>query len=259
MSARTRKNAIRTRTNAVPSHLPILQLGVSIWNQWRANEPLVTPNLRNADLSGFHLENINLCRADLRGANLSSAYLYEADFQEANLRQANLTRAGLIGANLHRANMAGACIQQAYLGQSDLSNANLAHTNLNKADLQSALLTHTTFTHANLAEADLSHSFDLSAAQLTSAKDPHLAEFCDELRMQMGLPIKIPSSAAFSSQTQRDRPSESERSELEPIPFGSSRQPARDQHHTNDDAIEVFQPARKATKGLPALRRLALQ
>lgn len=184
-----------------PSHLAILQLGVSIWNQWRANEPLVKPNLRNADLSGFHLENVNLCRADLRGANLSNAYLYEADFQEADLRRADLTRAGLIGANLHRANLAGACIQQAYLSQSDLSCANLKRSNLCKADLQSAILTETLLAHAKLSEADFSNSFDLTAVQLAAADDVHLADFSDTLRLQLGLtPKKVEPEIIFSQE-----------------------------------------------------------
>ena len=207
MLAQTRKKAPRKRrslskpafSRIAPSNLAILQLGVSIWNQWRANEPLTKPNLRNADVSGFHLENVHLCRADLRGANLSSAYLYEADFQEADLRKANLTRAGLIGANLHRANLAGACMQQAYLGQSDLSNANLAHSQLQQADLQSAILTQTKFKHVSLAEADLSGSFDLTASQLLLAADAHLAYFADTLSLQMGLtPANIESESLIS-------------------------------------------------------------
>jgi len=262
MSARTRQKEKRTRIHTGssqgnaqgnsrklshgPSHLPILQLGVSIWNQWRANEPLTTPNLRNADLRGFHLENVNLCRADLRGADLSSAYLYEADFQAANLRRANLTRAGLIGANLHRANIAGACVQQAYLAQSDLSSANLTNSNLHQADLQSALLTHTALAGAVIAQADLTHTFDLTAAQLIVAKDPHLAEFSNELRVQMGLPIKsFADRTSPSSQTL-----EKAGGKLEPIEF-AARRPNR--------PVEVFQPARKSTATLPALRRLAIQ
>lgn len=241
------------------SHIAILQLGVSIWNQWRANEPLTRPNLRNADLSGCHLENVNLCRADLRGANLSSAYLYEADFQAADLRQANLTRAGLIGSNFHRANLAGACLHQAYLSQSDLSNASFVRSNLKSADLQGALLTRTKLANASIEEADLSHSFDLSAAQLASTEDAQLAYFSDTLRIQLGLPPKSleseilitqePSDDAIADSGASDT-SETVRQRIEKLNSSPLRSGSR--------PVEVFQPARKGTASQPALRRLVL-
>lgn len=162
-------------------HYAILQLGVSIWNQWRASEPFTIPNLQNADLTGLHLENINLCRADLRNAKLCNAYLYEADFQAANLRGADLTRAGLIGANLHKANLAGAMVQQAYLAQSDLSNANLTGAYLQKTDLQAALLAHTNFLNTHIAEAEFTGCFDLTQPQIARAKGTHLACFDPQL------------------------------------------------------------------------------
>lgn len=174
-------------TKVVETHFAILQLGVSIWNQWRASEPLTRPNLRNADLAGFHLENINFCRADLRQTNLSNAYLYDADFQDADLRGANLTRAGLIGANLHKANVSGAVFKHAYLAQSDLSQANFTGALLQKADLQSALVTRTIFARARLAEAELTGSFDLTKAQLESARGVHLASFDTALKLELGL------------------------------------------------------------------------
>ncbi|MFK8182968.1 MAG: pentapeptide repeat-containing protein [Phormidesmis sp.] len=256
MSAQTRKKATRKRqdpskaafSHFAPSHLAILQLGVSIWNQWRANEPLTAPNLRNADLSGFHLENVNLCRTDLRGANLSSAYLYEADFQEADLRRANLTRAGLIGANLHRANMTEATLQQAYLGQSDLSNANLTSSKLHKADLQSAILTGTQLKHAFLAEADLSDSFDLTAIQLTATEDAHLAYFSNALRIQMGLAPRGTDAEVL--------PSEREASPLAREPKWSG---SVNTFRKTSRPVEVFQPTRKPSINQPALRRLAVQ
>ena len=169
-------------------HFAILELGVSIWNQWRASEPLTVPNLQNTDLRGFHLENINFCRADLRNANLSTAYLYEADFQEADLRNANLTRAGLIGANLHRANLSGAIVEQAYLAQSDLSNANFTGAHLQKADFQAALLSEAVFVNARVAEAEFTTSFDLTRAQIACARGTHLACFDAVLSVQLGLP-----------------------------------------------------------------------
>lgn len=160
-------------------HQLILQLGVSIWNQWRANEPLTVPSLRNVNLSGMHLEGVNLCRADLRGADLSNAYLYDADFQGANLKGANLHRTALIGANLHRASLVDANLEHAYLAQSDLSNANLSKACLRKANFRTALLTETKLTKALLEEADFTEGYDLTAAQLQVAKGARAA-YVDE-------------------------------------------------------------------------------
>ncbi|MGB7087066.1 MAG: pentapeptide repeat-containing protein, partial [Phormidesmis sp.] len=201
-------------TTATATHFDILKLGVSIWNQWRASEPLIVPNLQNTDLSKLHLENINLCRANLRGAKLSHTYLYDADFQDADLRQADLTRALLIGANLHKADLSGAVLEQAYLAQSDLSNANFTGAHLQKADLKDALLTHAVLVDACVAEADLATSFDLTQAQLDKAKDAHLAYYLDSLVSESAhAPSEaLPSEIAVAGKPQSLRPIEISRS-----------------------------------------------
>ncbi|MEL6160143.1 MAG: pentapeptide repeat-containing protein [Cyanobacteria bacterium J06627_32] len=156
-------------------HVAILALGVSIWNRWRASEPLTVPNLQNADLSGLVLENVNLAGANLRGADFSGAYLYDADFQKANLEKADLTRAVLIGANFHGASLVKASLEHAYIAQSDLSNANLTGACLQEADLKMALLTQTLLSNASVAAADMAECIDLTELQLKSACDGHLA------------------------------------------------------------------------------------
>ncbi|MEL6491383.1 MAG: pentapeptide repeat-containing protein [Cyanobacteria bacterium J06555_13] len=157
------------------NHRAILEMGVSIWNQWRASEPLTAPDLRGADLSGLELENINFARADLRGANLTNAYLYDADFQQGDLRGAILTRAMLVGANLCKANLSEAVLERAYLNQSDLSYANLTGACLQEADLQAALLMEATLVNARLASAEMSESEGLTVLQIKAAKDSQLA------------------------------------------------------------------------------------
>ena len=163
-------------------HTAILGMGVSIRNQWRASEQLTVPNLLNANLSGFSLENANLAKANLRGACLDSAYLYDADFQEADLRGASLNRAVLIGANFCKANLADATLEHAYLAQSDLSHANLTGARLQSADLQSALMTKTILANARLANAEMTESFGLTSLQIQSATDGHLAFLQDALK-----------------------------------------------------------------------------
>jgi hypothetical protein len=60
---------------SAPTHLEVLQQGIAAWNAWRAEEPVVKP-----DLSGAKLE-----KANLSGANLSFATLVEADFTNVDL------------------------------------------------------------------------------------------------------------------------------------------------------------------------------
>ncbi|MEL6469670.1 MAG: pentapeptide repeat-containing protein [Cyanobacteria bacterium J06623_4] len=156
-------------------HVAILALGVSIWNRWRASEPLTVPNLQHADLSGLVLENVNLAGANLQGADLSGAYLYDADLQKANLEKATFTRAVLIGANFHGANLAKAKLEHAYLAQSDLSNANVTDACLQEADLKMAILTQARLSGASVAAADMAECIDLTELQIKSTRDGHLA------------------------------------------------------------------------------------
>lgn len=56
-----------------------------------------SPDLRNCDLSGRNLSNLNMRDTDLSGANLSGANLSDTNLFGANLNNTNLT-----GANLAR-------------------------------------------------------------------------------------------------------------------------------------------------------------
>ncbi|AOY82881.2 pentapeptide repeat-containing protein [Moorena producens JHB] len=104
---------------------------VEAWNQWRARNTELVPdlikiNLTGANLRGANLSNVNLSGSNLTGANLTQANLSNvnltgANLSEANLTQANLTQANLTGANLtavqglntnfEQALLTGACIQ----------------------------------------------------------------------------------------------------------------------------------------------------
>ena len=46
-------------------HVALRKKGVAAWNEWRAKNPDIRPDLREADLRGA-----NLGEADLRGADL---------------------------------------------------------------------------------------------------------------------------------------------------------------------------------------------
>lgn len=194
----------------VSQHYAILQMGVTIWNQWRCEESLVIPNLRNADLSGMALENINLSRADLRGAKLDNAYLYDADFYKADLRGASLVRAGLVGASFYLANLSRANLERAYLNYSDLSSANFTGASLKATNLQDALLTKATLANAQLSAAEMSSSQDLTVEQFKSAKDSHLAFVSDELQQLVASFSDTPSlQAALDTDPKGSAPKDS--------------------------------------------------
>jgi uncharacterized protein YjbI with pentapeptide repeats len=84
------------------NHLEKLRAGVDGWNQWRAAEPAVRPDLHEADLGGADLKGINLSEANLTGAILVKAKLSGADLRGADLRGADLSGARLDGINLSR-------------------------------------------------------------------------------------------------------------------------------------------------------------
>ena len=73
---------------ANPQQLALLKNSVTEWNQWREENPELTPDLRYA----------NFQKTDLEGANLTGANLQDAFFFDANLRGTILNGANLTGA-----------------------------------------------------------------------------------------------------------------------------------------------------------------
>lgn len=164
-------------------HLSVLRQGVEAWNEWKANNPEIRPNLsfangkritiRGAKLSGVDLSRTNLSRADLskadligaklNEANLSEAYLSEADLIGADLNSADLSSADLIGANL-----IGANLNKAYLSGADLTKANLSGADLVGAKLIGAKLSGANLSGAKLIGANLSGAY-LRGANLKGA------------------------------------------------------------------------------------------
>src|SRR6266487_1628409 len=76
-------------------HLDLLKQGVACWNDWRAKNPTIPPDLKRAELA----------RIDLPKANLSDTYLNEAILSQAHLREANLVGADLSKADLRQATL----------------------------------------------------------------------------------------------------------------------------------------------------------
>jgi uncharacterized protein YjbI with pentapeptide repeats len=154
---------------ANPDHLQTLLQGVDAWNDRRAGEPLITPDLSGVDLCwGEDLSGANLSRANLSGASLCLAKLSGADLSWANLSRAHLDWANLSGANLHRADLYGADLHLANLSGANLSGVNLSWANLHSANFTRANLSRANLHIADLGEANL-YGADLSEADLSKA------------------------------------------------------------------------------------------
>jgi uncharacterized protein YjbI with pentapeptide repeats len=174
---------------ANPDHLQTLRhQGVHAWNAWREREPSITPDLSDADLSGWYLIGATLVRAhlvradlseanlrgahlreaNLSGANLSGANLFRADLSKADLSEANLSEANLNGASLFGANLLGTHLFRAHLSGADLSGAHLFRADISEANLSGASLFRAHLSEANLSGANLSGAH-LSEASLVDA------------------------------------------------------------------------------------------
>src|SRR5208337_2200375 len=112
-------------TMAKRAHLRILKQGVNSWNQWRAENPAMTPDLEGA----------NLFDANLRGANLRGANLLAADFLMADLGGVDFAGADLTAANLSSADLRGADLRGAILHVTDLRGADLENSDFTDAEV----------------------------------------------------------------------------------------------------------------------------
>jgi uncharacterized protein YjbI with pentapeptide repeats len=120
---------------ASDKHLAQLKLGVTVWNEWRQQNPGIKPNLVRANLSDLDLNGANLCDANLTGANLERANLSGAKLERANLSYAKLIVADLTGADLAGASLEWADLEWAGLFVADLTGANLTGATLEGAAL----------------------------------------------------------------------------------------------------------------------------
>ena len=110
----------------------LLMRDVDAWNQWRAENPHVKPDLSYAVMRGADLTLANLCNASLREADLVLANLRGADLRHADMSGANFVGARLLGVDLAHANICGADLSTA----EDLTEEQLRHT---KGDSQTRL------------------------------------------------------------------------------------------------------------------------
>ncbi|NEQ06027.1 MAG: CHAT domain-containing protein [Moorea sp. SIO4E2] len=97
-----------TQQQAKNEDLILYQKRLEAWNQWRARNTELVPELIKKNLTGANLTGANLSNVNLSGANLTGANLTGAHLSNVNLSGANLTGAHLSHANLSKANLTGA-------------------------------------------------------------------------------------------------------------------------------------------------------
>jgi hypothetical protein len=129
-----------------PEHLAMLKEGVEAWNQWRKENPAITPELSGANLSGADLYCADLTRANLGGVNLGGANLIEACLSGADLNKADLDCTDLNGADLYKADLRTAVLKANFMS------ANLDCALLSQSDFAGAWVGYTTFADTDLSD-----------------------------------------------------------------------------------------------------------
>lgn len=156
---------------ANPVHLAILRQGVDVWNQWRQENPDITPDLswintNNIDLSGAYLFQVDLSGASFKNqifnnVSFSKSNLYRADFSNSRSFHVCFSETNLIKTNFASANLVNVNFLDA-----NLSHANFYDTRLSRIVFDSTILENTKFTESKLnniyiANIDLSQVINL--------------------------------------------------------------------------------------------------
>ena len=122
------------------NHVEALLRGPRSWNQWRAQNPSLTPNLTGLALSVAQRQMgpisggpVNFSFARLRHASLRFASLTGANFEMADLSDADLSDARLDGANLRGAELSDARLDRADFAGAQFGGVNLAGASLLEA------------------------------------------------------------------------------------------------------------------------------
>lgn len=144
---------------ANPAHEALLRQGVEEWNDWRAQNGSVTPDLTGLSMPAAKLDGIDLSHARLKGATLIRAKLNGADLRHADLRNAMLHEIVLNDADLFRANLENAVLASAKLRRARFYGVNLAGAQITVVDFRKA-----DFRDACLKNADLRESLGTGAS-----------------------------------------------------------------------------------------------
>lgn len=153
----------------------ILKKGSEPWAKWRKENPFITINLRNLELSKLNLRKYNLLSAKFNNSNLietvfSHSKLINTVFEEANLREAVF-----INTELKKANFMRADLRKSYFERAQGELCYFREANMHRAKLQNASFNNSDFVNTDLRRADLSNShFEKSNFYLANLRSANL-------------------------------------------------------------------------------------
>jgi uncharacterized protein YjbI with pentapeptide repeats len=127
------------------------------WNKWRRT-CVDRPDLYEANLGGWSLDEALLHETNLRKAILNAALLRRADMRASDIQEANLDNTEAEGARF----------QLADLSSVEMNDAKLAHAKMNNTILAGAKVRKSDFTNASMRSADC-RGVDFRGATLTGA------------------------------------------------------------------------------------------
>ncbi len=131
-----------------PEHYELVKKSIKEFNDWRAKNYDVKPDLSGADLRGMNLFKINFANADLSGADFRGAILISVEARNADLEHADLS-----GAQLQNANFSMANLTRVNLKGSNLTGAFMQDCSFVEADLSETDCTCTKFRNSNFTDA----------------------------------------------------------------------------------------------------------
>ncbi len=126
----------------------LLETGINLnaTSRSRSNGKLINrldftyAELRDINLKGEDLLEINLSHADLRNSNLTGTDFKRAQFVDAFLQNTNLSYTSFIETDLENANLKNAILDRADFTQANLTGANLKNVSLVKTKINQAQL-----------------------------------------------------------------------------------------------------------------------
>ncbi|MCP4204728.1 MAG: pentapeptide repeat-containing protein [bacterium] len=174
---------------ALAEHVERLEMGLAAWNQWRAANPELKPDLSGLTLGPHEiiLQNANFQGCDLSGASFQNTQLSNADFSRADLRRAKFQGGSVkrakfwncdcTGMELAGGLAVGAHFKEARLTRARLVNQNCTQAILNTVDLTGAVLNNVSLTESKLKDTNFSGAVlewvNLTGAEFRGSKFSH--------------------------------------------------------------------------------------
>jgi uncharacterized protein YjbI with pentapeptide repeats len=141
---------------ATKEHVMKLREGSVAWNQWRWNNPSLTPDLSGETIGRAPLSKLNLARTLLNGTRFIHSTLVQADFSDADLTGATFIQASLVRAKFDQARMYEARFHNCLLNGATMSGAMLFYTSFDFVDFNDVDVSFAEMGGTKIAGSDLS-------------------------------------------------------------------------------------------------------